>query len=82
MGERLVSDLFYALPASRLADLRSALDASGNTPQQWAGSAHYTWRILDERIGGSLLHFIDSGGQCAVASPARLREPMPQSTRV
>ena len=56
-AEGIVSDLFYACPFARLGALRTALDASGNTPQQWPGSAHFTWTHLRDAIGESELHF-------------------------
>jgi hypothetical protein len=60
-SEHIVSDLWYLFPASRLNDMARALDDSGNTPQGWPGSGHYTWRIINERFGESSWHFIDDG---------------------
>ena len=71
-ASRLASDLFFVFPSWHLSDMRSALDQSGNTPQQWPGSAHFTWGILADSIGTGRLHFIDNGGQCAFLPRVRL----------
>ena len=69
-SKRLVSDLLFIFPRARFDDMRSAIDASGNVPQEpnarvlgggrtLKGSGHFTWRIYDERHGGT--HFMHEG---------------------
>jgi len=54
----VTSDLFYVTPWSLLGTLREGLDASGDVPQQWEGSGHYTYGVLQNRYGDEQLHLI------------------------
>ena len=55
----VTSDLFYAAPWRLLGALRDALDASGDVPQQWDGSGHYVYRVLEDAGLGDELHIIE-----------------------
>ena len=52
------SDLFFVVPWRLVSEYRHGLDESGDVPQSWPGSGHFTYAALKTRIGEERLNFM------------------------